>query len=331
MAVNKKIYGFYLRLFLSVVAPLFFVPANSQQQSIITQYFNNPLIINPAFAGTRNSLAIDLGIRQQWMGIDGAPQTYFALAHSPINRSKISVGGSLMTDMAGPVTHHHLSFAYSYLARINRRAFVSFGLNTGLNTYSVGLNNLNIVNDNDPLFGQNISNAIKPTFGSGLVVFTPSWYVSFSVPQIPLNKISIDANTDAFSILRHYYVSAGYYFLIAEPLSLKLTWMGRFVDNGISNNDITGMFTIVDIINVGASYRLNTAGAIMLGAQINKNLGILYSYDFPLAGTKFGNIGSQEITLSFDINKFFVRNRDREFLRRKKSEEDRTIKSIRYF
>ena len=44
-----------------------------QQAPVLTQYFNNPLIINPAFAGTRNALAIDIATRQQWMGIKGAP------------------------------------------------------------------------------------------------------------------------------------------------------------------------------------------------------------------------------------------------------------------
>ncbi len=309
---------------------LLFGNISAQQAPAFTQYFNNPLIINPAFAGTRNALAIDIATRQQWIGFHGAPRSYYAVAHTPVRSSKVSIGASLMADKAGPVNTNHFSLAYSYLLRINHRTFLSMGLNTGFNNFWIGLSDLDLVQENDPFFEKDIENTWKPTFGSGLVVFTPSWYVSVSAPQIPLNRINGANNQQAFSLLRTYYVSAGYYFYIMNGLDFKLSWMGRFAD-GFTNHDLNSFFTIKDKYNLGITYRLNTSVAFIAGAQITPNIGVFYSYDFPVGGTYLHNISNQEITVSFDITKFYVRNRDREFLRKKPSEEERAIRSIRYF
>lgn len=302
-----------------------------QQTPVLTQYFNNPLIINPAFAGTRNALAIDIATRQQWMGIKGAPQTYYLVAHTPVNRSKVSLGASLMADKAGPVNNNHLSLAYSYLLRINYRTFVSFGLNTGINNYWIGLNDLEVVDYEDPYFAQNIENAWKPTFGTGLVVFTPAWYLSLSLPQIPLDKIKGPENIELYSATRRIYVSGGYYLFFADGYNVKLSWMGRFAGGATPVHDLNAYFTLKDNFNAGITYRLKSAVALILGAQITPEIGVFYSYDFPVGGTRLQNLSNQEITISFDISRYFIRNRDREFLRKKPAEEDRAIKSIRYF
>ena len=303
----------------------------AQQAPISTQYFNNPLIINPAFAGTRNALAIDIATRQQWIGIKGAPQTYYLVAHTPVNRSKISLGASLMADKAGPVNTNHFSLAYSYLLRINYRTFVSFGLNTGVNNYWIGLNDLKLVDYEDPYFAQNIENTWKPTVGTGLVVFTPAWYVSLSLPQIPLDRIKGPENIELYSAARRIYASGGYYLFFADGYNVKLSWMGRFATGAAPVHDLNAFFTIKDNFNVGITYRLESAVAMILGAQITPEIGVFYSYDFPVSGTRLHNLSNQEITISFDISRYFIRNRDREFLRKKPAEEDRAIKSIRYF
>jgi type IX secretion system PorP/SprF family membrane protein len=303
----------------------------AQQVPTFTQYFNNPLILNPAIAGTRNALAMDVSTRQQWMGVKDAPKSYYMVAHSPINRSKISLGASLLADKAGPVSANHFSLAYSYLARINHRMFLSFGLNTGVNNYSIGLNDLNLIDGGDPFFERNITNGWKPTFGSGLIVFTPAWYLSLSVPQIQLDRFKNESDDVVFQSGRNYYLSAGYYFFMADGYNMKLSMLSRIAEKGTSAHDINSYFTLKDNFNVGLTYRLNSAAAVTLGAQITPTVGICYSYDFPMHGTKYHSINNQEITLSFDISTYFVRNRDREFLRKKPAEEMKSIKSIRYF
>ncbi|MFP5437728.1 MAG: type IX secretion system membrane protein PorP/SprF, partial [Bacteroidia bacterium] len=45
--------------------------ANAQQDPHYTQYMYNMNVINPAYAGSKENLAIGLLYRKQWVDIDG--------------------------------------------------------------------------------------------------------------------------------------------------------------------------------------------------------------------------------------------------------------------
>jgi type IX secretion system PorP/SprF family membrane protein len=50
-------------------------PAFSQQDPIYAQYLNNPLTINPAYAGINDQFSVRLQYRTQWEGIEANPMT----------------------------------------------------------------------------------------------------------------------------------------------------------------------------------------------------------------------------------------------------------------
>jgi type IX secretion system PorP/SprF family membrane protein len=58
---------------------VFVIVANTsyaQQDPMFSQYMFNTQIINPAYAGTWESMGFMALARQQWVGFDGAPKTY---------------------------------------------------------------------------------------------------------------------------------------------------------------------------------------------------------------------------------------------------------------
>jgi type IX secretion system PorP/SprF family membrane protein len=61
----------------------------------------NGLLINPAYAGSRDALAINLTYRKQWVGFDGAPTTSLMSVHSPIKKRRIGMGLQLWSDRIG--------------------------------------------------------------------------------------------------------------------------------------------------------------------------------------------------------------------------------------
>ena len=67
-----------------------------QSDFLSSQYMNSQLMINPAYAGVRNALNVNVLSRQQWMGLKDAPSTYTISAHTPFNRSMANIGGSLL-------------------------------------------------------------------------------------------------------------------------------------------------------------------------------------------------------------------------------------------
>ena len=75
----KKIYIITIFLGLLIV----FQEASAQQDPQYTQYMYNLNVINPAYAGSKESLSITALYRNQWAGIADNPETFTFAAHSP--------------------------------------------------------------------------------------------------------------------------------------------------------------------------------------------------------------------------------------------------------
>ena len=59
--------------------------AFSQQDPQFTQYFDNTLHVNPAYAGSSGMLSATALHREQWFGFDGAPRSTTFSLHTPLN------------------------------------------------------------------------------------------------------------------------------------------------------------------------------------------------------------------------------------------------------
>ncbi len=304
----------------------------AQQNPVVTQYMNSPLWMNPAYAGARNSLAIDFSTRQQWIGVEGAPMSYFMNAHTPVNDTKMSFGASLMSDIAGPVMANHFSLAYAYLLRVNHNNLLSVGLNAGINNHWVTLNRLDLNDPTDPNFQNNIENGITPSFGTGFVLYSPLYYLSFSMPSIlPANVQFPGESNLEYQRYSPYFLSAGFNVFLARDHLLRLSGIARMEKNVVNTYDVAALYNYNGYFSAGASYRLNQSAAIIMGVQINENVGLTYSYDFPIGTKSLNLINFQELTLSIDLFQYFEPNLDREFRNKKGAVDEGKTRSIRYF
>jgi type IX secretion system PorP/SprF family membrane protein len=304
----------------------------AQQNPVFTQYINSPLWMNPAYAGARNSLAVDFSTRQQWIGVEGAPMTYVLGAHTPINDKKMSVGASLMSDIAGPVMANQFSLAYAYLLRINHNNLLSVGINAGINNHWVNLNKLDLNDPTDPNFQSNIENGITPSFGTGFVLYSPLYFLSFSMPSILPDNVKYPGESDLeYQRNSQMFISAGYNIFIGYDHLVRLSGLARMEGKVENSYDIAAIYNYNGYFSAGGSYRLNQSAALILGVQINENFGITYSYDFPIGTKSLNLVNFQELTLSFDLFQYFVPNLDREFRNKKGSSDEGKTRSIRYF
>src|SRR5204863_3864683 len=60
--------------------------AVAQQRPFYTQYILNNYILNPALSGIENYTDIKLSVRDQWIGLKGAPRTSYFSIQSPIGK-----------------------------------------------------------------------------------------------------------------------------------------------------------------------------------------------------------------------------------------------------
>ncbi len=132
-----------------------------QQLEQNSLYYFNPLNYNPAYAGSHDVLSITALHRIQWVGIDGAPNTTFLTAHSPIKNTHLSVGGDLTYDEIGVSNTVRLNLDVAYYVQLNDKDHrLSFALKGGFNRFDAG--------------------KMKPNFGAGIYYYGTHHYLGFS-------------------------------------------------------------------------------------------------------------------------------------------------------
>ena len=68
----------------------------AQQLPQFTQYMFNTISVNPAYAGSRETLNVTALHRNQWAGIDGNPVTSTFSMHMPSRNERVGLGLSLI-------------------------------------------------------------------------------------------------------------------------------------------------------------------------------------------------------------------------------------------
>ncbi len=74
------------RFYILTIVFVFSITGKSQQRPHYTQYILNQYIINPAISGIENYTDIKMSVRDQWVGLNGAPQTGYFTIHAPLGK-----------------------------------------------------------------------------------------------------------------------------------------------------------------------------------------------------------------------------------------------------
>ncbi len=274
--------------------------AFSQQDPMYTQYMFNTLSVNPAYAGSRKAFSITGLARQQWLGIDGAPNTQTITMHTPLFK-KLAIGVSLVHDEVGPAESTLGYVDLAYHLKLSEKANLSFGLKGGFNFMQVGLTSLDLGSGaNDNAFNNNIGGEFLPNFGAGLYYYMDRFYAGISVPKFLENDLSDLSGTSTEK--RHsFFILGGVINLIGNDLKLKPTGLLKMVNGAPLEFDITAQFLINDKFGIGPMYRSNDGIGGLLNYQFTDQLRAGYAVDYPLTALNSYYKWSHEIMISYDL------------------------------
>lgn len=278
----------------------------AQQTPMYTNYMYNTLVVNPAYAGSRDALTITALHRSQWVDFKGAPTTQTITAHAPLRKKNIGLGVSLLHDKIGPSNNTSIAGYYSFIMKLNETSKLALGLSAGVNFYQATLNTLLLDQQSDPAFLTNIKNHITPNFGFGAYYSREQFYAGISVPYI-LQNTNADINQFGGDITiekeqRHYFLIMGALFPLSNNVSFKPTTLLKVTAAAPIELDITASFILMRKLLVGVMYRTGDAFGGLAGYDITEQFHFGYSYDwsFGLQTNKYHQ-GSHELILRYDI------------------------------
>jgi type IX secretion system PorP/SprF family membrane protein len=279
-----------------IVSPLF-----GQQDPHFTQYFDNTLFVNPAYAGSRGMLNMTAMHREQWIGFEGSPRTTTFSIHSPLRYESVGMGMTVVNDQAGPIkqTMFYGDFSYTLKFKKSDRK-LSFGLKGGVNLINVATSTLITTESNDPKLMQNVRNTINPNFGIGIYYHTPKFFVGASSPKIL--ESSYDGTSKSNLEKRHYYGIVGGVFKLDNDWKLRSTAQIKLTSGAPMSADVSAAAIYKDKLWFGVMYRLDAALGAFVQYQIADQFKIGIASDFGTQAIRNYNYGTFELMLSYDFN-----------------------------
>ncbi len=279
--------------------------SNAQQDPMYTQYMFNTQTINPAYAGTWESVGFMALARNQWAGWNGAPETFTFSLQAPLRNERVALGLNVIGDKVGQVKRFDISADYSYLVPISERTNLRLGLKGGFVNYSNNLQDYNIIDPNDPKFIGRIS-SFKPNFGVGAFLYSKRAYVGFSVPRVLNVKLDSDMQSAAVQAeIRHYFLIAGAVFDLGEDVKFKPTMLSKASFTSETGTplqmDFSGNFLIKEKLWLGAMYRTGSSYGFIAQWIFDKKLRVGYAIDFATNNIKHHNNGTHEIMVSYEL------------------------------
>ena len=165
--------------------------ATAQQNIQFTQYIFNSLSVNPAYAGYKEEWFLQMGLRNQWVGLEGAPKTGQLSIDGILNSSNKSTGVGLQitADKLGPQAATSIYANYAYRLRLDESDTkrLSFGIGAGVTQYSLDGTMLNPTNPGDPGLPIGKETELVPDLRFGIHYSTPTFYMGVSVMDLLSN------------------------------------------------------------------------------------------------------------------------------------------------
>ncbi len=177
------------------------------QDSHFSQFYANPLYLNPAMAGSVVCPRIVLNYRNQWPSISGTYVTYNASYDQHVHKMHGGLGFLVTSDRAGEGTlnTNTASLMYSYKLDITKGFSIKAGMQATFFQRSLDWEKLTFPDQIDPKYGfvYNTNekypsgglNVIKPDFAAGVLAYGENYFLGFSChhltePNVGFNSIS---------------------------------------------------------------------------------------------------------------------------------------------
>jgi type IX secretion system PorP/SprF family membrane protein len=262
--------------------------AEAQQDPNFTLYNFNMNIINPAYAGTKDSPELNLVYRSQFLGIDDAPRTV-SMAYSKNVGRNLGIGISLINDKVFILKQTDVAVDISYKIKLSEQTKLYFGLKAGGGFTNIDLTRAYDGGD-DPLFLEN-QDFFNPHVGAGIHVQNKNFYITVSTPNFLKGKrYEKQGNAPTVAIDNsHFYLGTGVNLSLSENLMVTPMFMMRNVEGVPNSYDMGAAFDIHKKIIIGMNYRvkemissytlLNVSDKLKFGVAYDVTMSDLYLVD----------------------------------------------------
>jgi type IX secretion system PorP/SprF family membrane protein len=294
-----------------------------QQVPMYSQYIMNGFLINPSFAGRDGYTTVNLTVREQWVGMAGAPRTFAAsfqtriLQNSYISKStsvrknivkptkggKVGLGGYIFNDNNGIMKRTGIQLDYAYHISMGQSGGypndLAFGL--AMTAYQFAVNTDGLIYDHDdPLLNTYDRSVFIPDFNFGASFTTSRYYAGFAMTNLLRGSVIFaDTSSNKRAELGNFFLTGGMKFPLSSEFVLEPSAFIKASDMLLKSvqMDLTARVFYKEDYWAGLSYRTNDAIILLLGLKYDRFY-FAYAFDFTLTDIRGHSFGTHEITLA---------------------------------
>ncbi|WMJ73789.1 type IX secretion system membrane protein PorP/SprF [Cytophagaceae bacterium ABcell3] len=297
------------------------------QDPQFSQYYNAPLFLNPAFAGTAQNTRAALNYRVQWPNVTTPFVSYAASADHFIEPYNSGIGVVFRRDQEGDIGFrtNNIGLIYSYHVNITDKwkfvpalqaSYMSRGVDAGNMTFGDQIDDRGYTGapTGESFGGLNTHNL---SFATGGLVYNPNLWVGFSA--FHLNRPDLSFFTDGSGRLdMRYTVHGGYKFNLTNsmpsqrhnPQEISITPTFLYMRQGVADRFDVGAYAVMDPVLFGFWYRglpvkkynesiHNHESLVFMAGFRHEGLMVSYSYDVTISKFTPASGGAHELSVIY--------------------------------
>lgn len=304
------------RLFIISTLIWFIGITKAQQIPINDQYFTNGYFTNPAKTGSETSTNVFLFNRQQWTGIQGAPQTSLFSIDGLTHKKKIGLGLLISNDKDNIFNRTSAYGTYAYNLKITDNQKITMAASAGLMNVNIRFNDIKgessdllllSTDANKTNFDANFG--INYTFKNlevGLVAYQLAGTHFYYAEETAGKAIN-------YQLIQHFFGIVSYNYSVISDILTVTPYVIVRSSLGISPQIEAGVFTKYNrTLWANLGWRQNACGYLSLGGIFYDNIIVGGTYEYNtgsiakfsgssfevMVGYRFGKTHNSQTTIS---------------------------------
>lgn len=309
------------KIILVVMAISFGFVAKAQDPHF-SQFYANPLYLNPAFTGNAVCPRLMMNYRNQWPSIPGAYVTHTAGFDAYFPSLHGGLGLLAMSDRCGEgaLTDNQISALYSFHIQASKKFFINLGAQATFYQYSIDRDKITFGDQIDPQWGfvynsddvfyQNYSPSSGLDISAGAVGYSKQFYAGVAVHHLANPNRSL-MNDGSVEMAMKFTVQTGGRIYTEKKKRHRsgdpyFSPNFVFMKQGPYEQFNYGCYFTKEPMSFGLWYRHFLQGydalAFMVGFEHDQRYKFSYSYDITMSGLGVASGGAHEISIGIMFN-----------------------------
>ena len=290
------------------------------QDPEFTQFYANPIYLNPALAGSHGRPRINMNHRNQWPSLSGAFITNSISYDQYVNILNGGIAVMVTNDMAGKNTINWstINLAYSYHLNVTREFSFLFGAQATWNQKFLDWNKLTFGDQIDPRRGFIYATGDLPRgtlldngwgtrgffdVSAGFVGYSKNFYFGFAAKHLNKPQETLIIGDSRMPMRFTGHMGANIVFgaksQYSNQTSLSPNIVYSYQDGFMQLN--VGTYVKYGVFTAGAWWRARDAFILTIGIDAG-TFRFGYSYDVTISKLTNASGGSHELSLGLNFN-----------------------------